>query len=177
MRHKVSPTRNIQNLCARIMNIARTKGPWQRTIDSKGSKRRGRGLSNIQPRITMKLGKSDGIRLTGSFQITISLTELQRVQFAGLDQTLLDTFTAGQLTIVEPTATLMLSVRRSFRETLMAVMHSSHSSEATSRYSTKHVPAIQFIVGSRMRAIHSLLMLPDSLSINSTRDSALTATS
>jgi len=130
----------------------------------------------------MKLGKRDCIRLMGSFQITISLTELQRMQFAGVEclpggQTLLDTLTVGQLTIVEPTATLMLSDRRSFRETLMAVMHSSHPSEATSRYSTKHVPAIQFIVGSRMRAIHSLLMLPDSLSIDSTRDSALTATS
>jgi len=32
----------------------------------------------------MKLGKRDGIRLMGSFQITISLTELQRMQFAGV---------------------------------------------------------------------------------------------
>ena len=129
----------------------------------------------------MNLGKKDGIRLMRSFQATISLTELRRVQFAGSfvgGQILLDTLTVGhQLTIVEPTATLMLSVRRSFRETLMAVMHSSHASEATSRYSTKHTPAIQFIMGSRMRAIHSLLMLPDSLSIISTKDSALTATS
>jgi hypothetical protein len=91
--------------------------------------------------------------------------------------TLLDSVTVGRLTIVEPTATLMLRESRSFLETLIAVMHSSFPSEAKSKYSNKCSPAMQFIMGSRMRAIHSLLMLPDSLSIDSTRDSALIATS
>lgn len=94
-----------------------------------------------------------------------------------LVNTLLDSVIVGQLTIVEPTATLMLRERRSFLETLIAVRHSSLPSEAKSRYSNECPPAMQFIMGSRMRAIHSLLMVPDSLSIDSTRDSALTATS
>jgi hypothetical protein len=93
-----------------------------------------------------------------------------------LVNTLLDSVASDKLTIVEPTATLMLKERRSFLETLIAVRHSSLLSEAMSRYSNECTPAMQFIMGSRMRAIHSLLMLPDSLSIDSTRDSALTAT-
>jgi hypothetical protein len=94
-----------------------------------------------------------------------------------LVSTLFDSVAVGQLTIVEPTATLMLRVRRSFLETLMAVMHSSLPSEMKSEYSIECPPAIQFIMGSRIRAIHSLLILPDSLFMDSTRDSALTATS
>ena len=42
---------------------------------------------------------------------------------------LLDIVTIGELTIVEPTATLMLRVRRSFLETLIAVKHSSPPSD------------------------------------------------
>jgi hypothetical protein len=42
---------------------------------------------------------------------------------------LLDIVTIGELTIVEPTATLMLRVKRSFLETLIAVKHSSLPSD------------------------------------------------
>jgi hypothetical protein len=98
-------------------------------------------------------------------------------EFATPVNTLLDLVAVGKLTIVEPTATLMLRVRWSFLETLIAVRHSSLPSEGKSGYKTERSPAMQFIMGSRMSAIHSLLMLTDSLSIDSTRDSALTATS
>ncbi len=66
-------------------------------------------------------------------QPTIRLTESQRGQFAEnvcmLVNVLLDIVTIGELTIVEPTATLMLRVRRSFLETLIAVKHSSPPSD------------------------------------------------
>lgn len=67
----------------------------------------------------------------------IRLTESQREQFAEsvctLVNALLDLLVAvGQLTIVEPTATLMLRVRWSFLETLIAVRHSSLPSEGKS---------------------------------------------
>jgi hypothetical protein len=49
-----------------------------------------------------------------------------------LVNTLLDLVAIGQLTIVEPTATLMLRVRWSFLETLIAVRHSLLPSEGKS---------------------------------------------
>jgi hypothetical protein len=58
----------IYRTCARIMNITRTiKRPWKLTTDSNGSKRSGRGFSNIQPRMTMKLCKRNGIRIAWPF--------------------------------------------------------------------------------------------------------------
>jgi hypothetical protein len=117
----------------------------------------------------------------GLLQPIIGLTESRKEQFAEsvctLVNTLLDLVAVGQLTIVEPTATLMLRVRWSFLETLIAVRHSSLPSEGKSGYNTECPPAMQFIMGNRMSAIHSLLMIPESLSIDSTSDSALMATS
>lgn len=72
----------------------------------------------------------------GWLQPTVQLTELQREQFAKsgctLVNILLDLVAIGQLTIDEPTATLMLRVRWSFLETLIAVRHSSLPSEGKS---------------------------------------------
>lgn len=66
----------------------------------------------------------------------IRRTGSRRAQFAEgvwtLVNTPLDLFAAGRLTIVEPTATLMLKVKWSFLEILIAVRHSSLLSEEKS---------------------------------------------
>lgn len=67
-------------------------------------------------------------------------------------------------TMVEPTATLILSVSWSFTETLIAVTHSAMqkvSGNSSCEGSPQELPAMELTVGKRMSPIHSLLIVGD----------------
>jgi hypothetical protein len=75
----------------------------------------------------MKLCKRNGVRIMWPFHngFTNGITKRAVCWVVSVVVSPLpDSITIGQLTIVEPTATLMLSARRSFRETLIAIKHS-----------------------------------------------------
>lgn len=67
-------------------------------------------------------------------------------------------------TMVEPTATLILSVSWSFTETLIAVTHSTTqavSRNPRSEHRMQDLPAMELTVGKRINPIHSLLIVGD----------------
>ena len=80
------------------------------------------------------------------------------------------------LTMVDPTATLMLSVSSSLTDTLTALRHSIYNVNLGSyKHGTKYKPATELIPGSRIRPTQSLLIVLETASMDSTKRSTVSA--